>query len=61
MLPVQERQKEREREGERCKASDGEEACVCGGGVACYVILESANLLIMLLMFMSENFYGCFV
>lgn len=27
----------------------------------CYVTLGSANLLIMLLMFLSENFYGCFV
>ena len=26
----------------------------------CYVTLGSANLLIMLLMFLSENFYGCF-
>lgn len=27
----------------------------------CYATLGSANLLIMLLMFLSENFYGCFV
>ena len=41
---------QKDRETER-----GEERDVC------YVTLGSANLLIMLLMFLSENFYGCFV
>ncbi len=41
--------RERERETER------------GEREMCYVTLGSANLLIMLLMFLSENFYGCFV
>ena len=41
-------EREREREGER-------------EGEMCYITLGSANLLIMLLMFLSEDFYGCFV
>lgn len=53
MLHVQERK--REMQSERWRRRKEEE----GGG--CYVTLGSANLLIMLLMFMSENFYGCFV
>lgn len=46
--------RQREAEGEMVGERQGE-------GEICYVTLGSANLLIMLLMFLSENFYGCFV
>lgn len=50
--------KEREKE---IRSKPTEREGEAGERKICYVTLESANLLIMLLVFLSENFYGCFV